>query len=153
MQCSPLVNIWKILHYNSISTTIVEEAVSCLRAPIHPLAIIGIILTMALGKYCGFYTFFFSGFSTGLVRLYIAGLPVRSYRTIGAPSVQGSAQCAFFRFWPQQDSNPCPSDNHANVLPLRHFDICPLHCLRSHSVPKCLPLPLCRVSSAQQVAM
>ena len=37
-------------------------------------------------------------FSTGLVRLYIAGLPLRSCRTIGAPSVQGSAQCAFFPF-------------------------------------------------------
>ena len=35
-------------------------------------------------------------FSTGLVRLYIAGLPLRSCRTIRAPSVQGSAQCAFF---------------------------------------------------------
>ena len=35
-------------------------------------------------------------FSTGLVRLYIAGLPLRSCRTIGAPSVQGSAQCPFF---------------------------------------------------------
>ena len=43
--------------------------------------------------------FFLFGFSTGLVRLYIAGLPLRSCRTIGAPSVQGSAQCAFFRFW------------------------------------------------------
>ena len=37
-------------------------------------------------------------FSTGLVRLYIAGLPLRSCRTIGAPSVQGSAHCAFFPF-------------------------------------------------------
>ena len=33
-----------------------------------------------------------------LVRLYIAGLPLRSCRTIGAASVQGSAQCAFFLF-------------------------------------------------------
>ena len=40
--------------------------------------------------------FLFFGFSTGLVRLYIAGLPLRSCRTIGAPSVQRSAQCAFF---------------------------------------------------------
>ena len=38
------------------------------------------------------------GFSTGLVRLYIAGLPLRSCRTIGAPSVQGSTQCALFSF-------------------------------------------------------
>ena len=42
--------------------------------------------------------FFFSFFSTGLVWLYIAGLPLRSCRTIGAPSVQGSAQCPFFSF-------------------------------------------------------
>ena len=41
---------------------------------------------------------FFFFFSTGLVRLYIAGLPLRSCRTIGAPSVQRSAQCAFFPF-------------------------------------------------------
>ena len=46
-----------------------------------------------------FFFFFFFSFSTGLVRLYIAGLPLRSCCTIGAPSVQGSAQCAFFRFW------------------------------------------------------
>ena len=45
-----------------------------------------------------FFSFFFSGFSTGLVQLYIAGLPLRSCRTIGAPSVQGSTQCAFFSF-------------------------------------------------------
>ena len=41
---------------------------------------------------------FFFVFSTGLVRLHIAGLPLRSCHTIGAPSVQGSAQCAFFSF-------------------------------------------------------
>ena len=57
-----------------------------------------------------------------LVRLYIAGLPLRSCQTIGAPSVQGSAQCPFFRFWHQQDSNPRPGDYHADVLALRHFD-------------------------------
>ena len=38
------------------------------------------------------------GFSTGLVQLYIAGLPLRSCQTIGAPSVQGSAQSLYFRF-------------------------------------------------------
>ena len=43
-----------------------------------------------------FFVFLFFCFSTGLVRLYIAGLPLRSCRTIGAPSVQGSAQCVFF---------------------------------------------------------
>ena len=43
--------------------------------------------------------FFFFFFSTGLVRLYIAGLPLRSCQTIGAPSVQGSAQSLYFRFW------------------------------------------------------
>ena len=64
----------------------------------------------------------FSVFSTGLVRLYIALLPLRSCETIGAPSVQGSAQCLFFRFWQQQDSKPRPGDDHANVLPLLHFD-------------------------------
>ena len=51
-------------------------------------------------------------------RLYIASLPLRSCQTIGAPSVQGSAQCLFFRFWQQQDSNP--GDYHADVLLLRH---------------------------------
>ena len=61
-------------------------------------------------------------FPTGLVRLYIAGLPRRSCQTIGAPSVQGSAQCPFFRFWLQQDSNPHPGAYHADVLPLHHFD-------------------------------
>ena len=68
------------------------------------------------------FFFFFFFFSTGLVRLYIAGLPLRSCCTIGAPSVQGSAQCAFFRFWLQQDSNPRPGAFHADVLPLRNFD-------------------------------
>ena len=38
------------------------------------------------------------GVSTGLVRLYITGLPLRSCQIIGAPSVQGSAQCLFFSF-------------------------------------------------------
>ena len=33
------------------------------------------------------FFFFFSFFSTGLVRLYIAGFPLRFCRTIGAPSV------------------------------------------------------------------
>ena len=35
-------------------------------------------------------------FPTGLVQLYIAGLPLRSCWTIVAPSVQGSTQCLFF---------------------------------------------------------
>ena len=42
------------------------------------------------------FFFFFFFFPTGLVHLYIAGLPLRSCRTSGAPSVQGSAQCEFF---------------------------------------------------------
>ena len=42
-----------------------------------------------------FVLFFAFGFSTGLVRLYIAGLPLRSCWTIGPPS-EGSAQCPFF---------------------------------------------------------
>ena len=55
------------------------------------------------------FFFFFPGFSKGLVQLYIAGLPLRSCQTIEAPSVQGSAQYAFFfRFWQQQDSNSRP---------------------------------------------
>ena len=46
-----------------------------------------------------FFFFFFSFFfPTGLVRLYIAGLPLSSCHTIRAPSVKGSAQCAFFSF-------------------------------------------------------
>ena len=71
---------------------------------------------------CFLFLFFFLVFPTGLVRLYIAGLPLRSCQTIGAPSVQGSAQCLFFRFWLQQDSNPHPGAYHADVLPLRHFE-------------------------------
>ena len=46
-----------------------------------------------------FFFFFFFSFSTGLVRLYIAGLPLRSCQTIGTPSGQGSAQSLYFRFW------------------------------------------------------
>ena len=43
------------------------------------------------------YFFFFIFFlSTGLVRLYIAGLPLRSCQTIGAPPVQGSPNVRFF---------------------------------------------------------
>ena len=38
-------------------------------------------------------------FSTRIVRLYIAGLPLRSCRTNGAPSVQGSAQSLYFCLW------------------------------------------------------
>ena len=68
------------------------------------------------------YFFVFYVFSTGLVRLYIAGLSLRSCQTIGAPSVQGSAQCLYFRFWLQQDSNPRPGEYNADALPLRHFD-------------------------------
>ena len=59
--------------------------------------------------------FFFPFFSTGLVQLYIAGLPLRSCRTIRTPSVQGSSQCPFFSFLGQQDSNPRPGDYHADV--------------------------------------
>ena len=66
--------------------------------------------------------FFFPFFLQVIVGLYIVGLPLRSWQTIGAPSVQGSAQCPFFRFWQLQDSNPRPADYHADVLPLRHFD-------------------------------
>ena len=67
-------------------------------------------------------SFFSVFFSTGLVRLYIAGLPLRSCQTVGAPSVQGSAQCPFFHFWLQQDLNLRPGAYHADVLPLLHFD-------------------------------
>ena len=74
-------------------------------------------------SFSSFFSFFFLGFSTGLVRLYIAGLPLRSCRTIGAPSVQGSSQCSFFSFFSLLgDSNPRAGDYHADVLPLRHFD-------------------------------
>ena len=44
-------------------------------------------------------SFFFPlGFSTGLVQLYIAGLPLRSCWTIGAPSVQGAFPNVQFSF-------------------------------------------------------
>ena len=55
-----------------------------------------------LGGTYSFKTLIFGGvfgFSTGLVRLYIAGLQLRYCQTIGAPSVQGSAQSLYFRFW------------------------------------------------------
>ena len=85
----------------------------------------GLEMGIPICKIQGFPNFFFLFlvflfvFSTGLVWLYIAGLPLRYCHTIGAPSVQGSAQCAFFRFWLQQDSNPRPGAFHADVLPLR----------------------------------
>ena len=64
----------------------------------------------------GFFFVLFFCFSTGLVRLYIPGLPLRSCQTIGAPFVQGSAQCPFFHFWQQQNSNPRAGAYHADVL-------------------------------------
>ena len=75
----------------------------------------GLFFSCTLGDLSFFLFSLF--FSRGLVRLYIAGLPLRSCRIIGAPSVQGSAQCAFFRFWLQQDSNPRPGAFLAEVLP------------------------------------
>ena len=82
-----------------------------------------ILVNNRTGRFTDFSFFVFVFvFSTGLVRLYIACLPVRSCQTIGAPSVQGSAQCLFFHFWLQQDSNPHTVAYHADVLPLRHFD-------------------------------
>ena len=51
---------------------------------------------------------FFSRFFYRSSSAYITGLPPRSCQTIGAPSVQGSAQSLYFRFWLQQDSNPRP---------------------------------------------
>ena len=83
---------------------------------------VGCVFHWYIYSRCGFLCVFFFFFSTGLVRLYIAGLPLRSCRTIGAPSVQGSARCAFFCFWLQQDSNPRPGAFLADVLRLRHFD-------------------------------
>ena len=59
-------------------------------------------------------------YSTGLVQLYIAGLPLRSCRTIGAPSVQGAIPRSNFpSFYSCQwlDSNPSPHDCQANSLP------------------------------------
>ena len=55
------------------------------------------MLTSALFRFSLFF-FPFSFCSTGLVRLDIASLPLRSCQTIGAPSVQGSAQCLFYSF-------------------------------------------------------
>ena len=53
------------------------------------------------------FLFFPSFFSTGLVQLYMAGLPLRSCHTIGAPSVQGSTQCPFFSFLVAAGFEPC----------------------------------------------
>ena len=47
---------------------------------------------IVISEICLLFSSFFPVFSTGLVWLYIAGLQMRSCRTIGAPSVQGSAQ-------------------------------------------------------------
>ena len=75
-------------------------------------------------------TFFFFGFSTGLVRLYIAGLPLRSCRPIGASSVQGSAQCAFFSFLvaavfePMYFSLGSEHLNHYPILTYLMYDVC-----------------------------
>ena len=45
-----------------------------------------------------FFSFFFPVFSLGLVQLYIAGLPLRSCWTTGAPSVQGAFPNVQFSF-------------------------------------------------------
>ena len=45
-----------------------------------------------------FFFFFFFGFYPGLVQLCSAGLPLRSWWTIGAPSVQGAIPMSIFRF-------------------------------------------------------
>ena len=50
-----------------------------------------------------FFLFFF--FSTGLIQLYIAGLPLRSCSTIGLPSVGGPPNF-HFRCCHSRDSNP-----------------------------------------------
>ena len=63
------------------------------------------------------YLFFFP---TGLVRLYIAGLPLKSCRTVGAPSVQGSAQRPFFLCW-SRDLNP--DDRSVNMKCRRLNDV------------------------------
>ena len=39
------------------------------------------------------------GWHAGVVQLHIAGLPLTSFRTIGAPSVQGASQCPFSLPW------------------------------------------------------
>ena len=54
------------------------------------------IMQVSPTNFFNFFFFFFFFFPTGLVQLNIAGLPLRSCQTIGAPSVQGSAQCPFF---------------------------------------------------------
>ena len=57
------------------------------------------VMPNARKKHDFFCFFCFFLFSTGLVQPYIAGLPLRSCQTIGAPFVQGSAQSLCFRFW------------------------------------------------------
>ena len=64
----------------------------------------------------------FSVFSTGLVQLYIAGLPFRSCWTTGAPSVEGAIPMSNFHFWQQQNLNPRPCHYNADVLPLCYVD-------------------------------
>ena len=86
------------------------------------ICVLSMIICILRKRVCRYFVFLFFVFSTGLVRLHITSLPLRSCQTIGAPSVQGSAQCPIFRFWQQQDSNPRPGDYHADVLLLRHFD-------------------------------
>ena len=61
---------------------------------------------------------FFSVVSTGLVRLYIAGLPLRSRPDPWATFCRGGGggpQCLIFVFWQWWDSNPRPHDNNADA--------------------------------------
>ena len=70
----PIMLPWGIPHLISISFVHTQKDVIC-----------------KLGNSGNFLTPPWFSFS-----LYIAGLPLRSCRTIGAPSVQGSAHCGFF---------------------------------------------------------
>ena len=45
-----------------------------------------------------YFFLFFLSFYPGLVQLWLAGLPLRSWWTIGAPSVQGAIPLSIFRF-------------------------------------------------------
>ena len=79
-------------------------------------------VSMLFRKNVFFCFVFLVRFFTGLVWLYIAGLPLRSCPDHWATFCGGCPPMSDFRFWHQQDSNPRPGHCLADVVPLCYFD-------------------------------
>ena len=86
------------------------------------IVMLAILLTGAILVMLRFRCKYFF-FSTGLVQLYSAGLPLRSCRTIGALSVQGALPFVQFFVGLQWDSKLRPSDYQTDALPPDHAGI------------------------------